>query len=99
VLKLKTTDFKLLTRRRTLPVPTQTARVLFNEGRDLLRRETDGRRYRLIGIGMAELVEAGGSTELFATDESRALKTETAMDKLRAKFGNTAVVSGRALKR
>jgi DNA polymerase-4 len=99
VLKLKTSDFKLLTRRRTLPVPTQTARVLFNEGRDLLRRETDGRRYRLIGIGMAELVEAGASTELFATDESRALKTETAMDKLRAKFGNAAVVSGRALKK
>jgi DNA polymerase-4 len=100
VLKLKTADFRLLTRRRTLAVPTQTARVLFAEGRELLRREADGRRFRLIGIGMAELVEAAtGATELFATDESRALKTETALDKLRAKFGDAAVVAGRALKR
>ncbi len=30
VLKLRRTDFKIITRRRTLPAPTQTARTLFN---------------------------------------------------------------------
>ena len=36
---------------------------------------------------------------LFATAETRALKTETAIDALRAKFGAAAVVAGRALKK
>jgi DNA polymerase-4 len=99
VLKLKTRDFKLITRRRTLPVPTRTAKTLFGLGRELLARETDGRAFRLIGIGMAELIEgeAGGS-DLFAGEEAKALKTETAMDALRARFGKDAIVTGRGLK-
>ena len=36
--------------------------------------------------------------ELFAGDETRALKSEKAMDALRARFGQTAVLTGRALK-
>ena len=99
VLKLKTADFRLLTRRRTLPVPTRTARTLFDEGRDLLRREADGRAFRLIGIGLAELVDAEDGAELFETGETRALKTETAVDRLRARFGQAAVVTGRALRK
>jgi DNA polymerase-4 len=100
VLKLRTTDFKIFTRRRTLAVPTQTAKTLFQEGRDLLKREADGRPFRLIGIGMAELIEGDtGESDFFGGSEARALKTENAMDKLRAKFGGAAVVSGRALKK
>jgi DNA polymerase-4 len=99
VLKLKTAEFRLITRRRTLPVPTRTAKTLFGVGRELLKGETDGRAFRLIGIGMAELVEGEpGGADLFADDEARALKTETAVDRLRARFGAAAVVSGRALK-
>jgi len=99
VLKLKTADFRLLTRRRTLPVPTRTARTLFDEGRDLLRREADGRAFRLIGIGLAELVDAEDGAELFETGETRSLNTETAVDRLRARFGQAAVVSGRVLRK
>ncbi|MFN9925645.1 MAG: DNA polymerase IV, partial [Phenylobacterium sp.] len=57
-LKLRATDFKIVTRRRTLPVATQTAHTLFKVGRELLAREADGRPWRLIGIGIADLVEA-----------------------------------------
>jgi DNA polymerase-4 len=99
VLKLKTADFRLVTRRRTLPVPTRTAKTLFAVGRELLAREATGKPYRLIGIGMADLVEGEpGAADLFAGDEARALKTETAVDRLRARFGQGAVVTGRALK-
>jgi DNA polymerase-4 len=35
---------------------------------------------------------------MFADDERRTLKSETAIDALRGKFGAGAVVSGRALK-
>ncbi|HST92158.1 MAG TPA: DNA polymerase IV [Brevundimonas sp.] len=97
VLKLRRTDFKIVTRRISLPEPVQTARALFAAGRDLLRPEL-GRPYRLIGIGMAEVVDAVDAPALFETTESRSLKTETAIDALRARFGEQAVVAGRALK-
>jgi DNA polymerase-4 len=98
VLKLRRTDFRIVTRRVTLAEPVQTARALFAAGRDLLRPEL-GRPYRLIGIGMAEVVEAAdGPAGLFESPEARALKTETAIDRLREKFGAAAVVAGRALK-
>ena len=98
VLKLRRTDFKIVTRRHTLPEPVQTARGLFAVGRDLLKPEL-GRPYRLIGIGMAEVVDAeDAAAGLFASTETRALKTETTIDTLRAKFGAGAVVAGRALK-
>ena len=99
VLKLKTADFRLLTRRRTLPIPTQTARALFAVGRELLGAETGRTAYRLIGIGCAELLEAGDAPDdRFATDEARARKGERAMDAIREKYGAGAVISGRALK-
>jgi DNA polymerase-4 len=97
VLKLRRTDFKIVTRRISLPEPVQTARALFAAGRDLLRPEL-GRPYRLIGIGMAEVVDAVDAPALFETTEARSLKTETAIDALRARFGEQAVVAGRALK-
>ena len=98
-LKLKTSDFRIVTRRRTLPIPIQTARSLFDVMRSLLREEARGEAYRLIGAGLSDLLEAGSSSDLFADAEARALKSEQAIDVLRAKFGSEAVVSGRALKR
>jgi len=98
-LKLKTADFRTLTRRRTLPSPTQTAHTLFAVGRELLAAGADGGAFRLVGIGISELVpggQAGG--DLFAGDESRRLSGERAIDALRGRFGPAAVVSGRALK-
>lgn len=96
VLKLRRTDFKIVTRRISLPEPVQTARALFAAGRELLAPEL-GRPYRLIGIGMAEVVDAVDTPVLFETTETRTLKTETAIDALRAKFGQGAVIAGRAL--
>ena len=98
-LKLKTADFRLVTRRRTLPAPIQTARMLFAAARELLRAEARGGAYRLIGAGLAELVEAADAPEdLFDTGEARARAAEKSLDALRAKYGKAAVISGRALK-
>ena len=98
-LKLKTADFKLFTRRRTLPAPTQTARTLFTVGRELLRGETSGVSFRLIGIGISDLIDGDlAPDDLFAADETRARRGERAVDKLRAKFGADAVMSARALR-
>jgi DNA polymerase IV len=98
-LKLRTTDFRIHTRRRTIPVPTQTAKTLFAVGRELLARECDGRPFRLIGIGMAELVESAAvESDFFAGDERRALEGEKTLDRIRDRFGQGAVTSGRILR-
>ncbi|MFN4286949.1 MAG: DNA polymerase IV [Brevundimonas sp.] len=99
ILKLRTSDFRLLTRRVTLPEPIQTARSLFAHARALLDAEPAARRYRLIGIGLANLVDAEAvPASLFDQGEGRALRTERAIDSLRGRFGLDAVQAGRALK-
>lgn len=56
--KLKTTDFRVLTRHARLPAPTQRADVLLRAAEPLIRAETDGRPFRLVGIG-ADPLTAG----------------------------------------
>ena len=98
-LKLRTTDFRIVTRRRTLPVATQTAHTLFKVGRELLTKEATGRPWRLIGIGIADLVVGEeAAADFFADEERRALASERSIDLLRAKFGADAVTSGRMLR-
>ena len=95
-LKLRATDFRIVTRRRTIPLPTQTAKTLFAVGRELLAREADGRPWRLIGVGLADLIEAGAvEDDFFAGAERRALAGERTLDAIRARFGPAAVTSGR----
>ena len=97
-LKLRTTDFRILTRRRTLAIATQTARTLFAEGRELLAHEANGRAFRLIGIGISDIVDdVAGGGDFFDSGESRALASERAIDGLRGRFGQKAVITGRAL--
>jgi DNA polymerase IV len=58
VLKLKTGDFQTITRNARLAHPTQKAELLFDAVRRLIAREADGRAFRLIGVGVADLVPA-----------------------------------------
>jgi DNA polymerase-4 len=92
-LKLKTADFKTRTRARSLPQPTQLANIIFAAGRDMLQNEVGVTRYRLIGIGVSNLVETQGE-ELADMLHRRGAQAEHAIDKLRAKFGSDAVVRG-----
>jgi DNA polymerase-4 len=58
-LKLKTADFRILSRSRRLADPTQRADALFRAAVPLLAEEVDGRTaFRLIGIGSDRLAEA-----------------------------------------
>ena len=92
-LKLKTADFKLRTRARTLPAPTQLASRIFTVGRDLLADEIDGTKFRLIGIGVSALAAADHPDDGDLVDH-RDAEAEHAIDKLRKRFGHAAVVKG-----
>ena len=97
-LKLRAADFRLITRRRTLAVPTQTSRALFAVARDLLAAEARGGAYRLIGAGLSDFVEAADGLDLFAEEERRDRRGEQALDALRERVGRDAVMTGRALR-
>jgi DNA polymerase-4 len=94
-LKLKTADFRIRTRASSLGHPTQLAARIFAAGRDLLAREIDGTMFRLIGIGMSGLTEADGADFADLLDR-RTAEAEQAMDKLRERFGDEAVIKGLA---
>lgn len=74
VLKLKTSDFKVLTRNRRLTHPTQRAAVLMEMAQSLIAREVDGRTFRLIGVGAADLRPAleADPLDLFALADAKA---------------------------
>jgi DNA polymerase-4 len=98
-LKLKTADFRLRTRARSLAAPTQLAARIFAAGRDLLAREAQGTRFRLIGIGVSGLASPDDAdpADLVDPQGARSKAAEHAVDRLRAKFGRDAVVKGLSL--
>ena len=98
-LKLRLADFKIVTRRHTLDRPTQLARRVFEAALDLLKAEATGKRYRLIGVGIHDLVPAEKCDEadLFDAKGRRRDEAERAMDKVREKFGKAAIKKGRSL--
>jgi DNA polymerase IV len=101
VLKLKTADFRLRTRSASLEAPTQLADRIFRTAQAALKREADGTRFRLLGVGLTNLAPAQGADPASLIDVAgdRRAAAERAMDKIRAKFGGEAVGTGRAFKK
>ena len=63
--------------------------------RELLAGETDGTRFRLIGIGVSMLCAADGA-DFSDLINRRAAEAEQAVDRLRMRFGDQAVIKGLA---
>ena len=99
-LKLKTSAFEIMTRRQSLDRPTQLAHRLFEQAARLLAQETKGQRYRLIGVGISGLVpeDRCDAADLIDTSGNRRSAAERAMDRVREKFGTTAIRKGRGLR-
>ncbi len=97
-LKLKTADFAIRTRARSFATPTQLAGRIFAVARDLLRREADGTEYRLLGVGLSALINAEQADPADLVD-GRTADAEHAVDRVRARFGDDAVVRGLAFER
>lgn len=100
VLKLKTADFRQRTRNRALGDPTQLADRIYREGISLLKPELDGTRFRLIGIGVSDLVDShyADPLDLVDHDAQRRRAAEFAMDEIRARFGKHGVDLGLTFK-
>jgi len=98
-LKLKTAGFKIRTRSDTLDAPTQLADRIFRASLALLKKETDGTPFRLLGAGLHNICAASecDPADLVDRGAGKRAKAEHAMDKVRAKFGGEAVGKGRGL--
>ncbi|MFD1199914.1 DNA polymerase IV [Brucella gallinifaecis] len=96
ILKLKTRDFKLRTRNRQLTDPTQLADRIFRTGLQLLEKELDGTKFRLLGIGVSELStdDLADPPDLVDAQATKRAIAENAIDRLRNQFGRKAVETG-----
>lgn len=100
-LKLKRADFTTITRRHTLREPTQMADRMYREVADLLALVGGRDAYRLIGVGLSDIVAdsaADLTPDLLDPDAKRRAGAERAADAIRARFGADAIVKGRALR-
>jgi DNA polymerase-4 len=92
-IKLRYSDFTTYTRGRTLERPTQLDAEVLEVARALLRSNLErGRAVRLIGVQANALEESGGQLDLIeGTAEGRLKQAMSAVDRLRDRFGESAV--------
>ena len=92
-LKLRYSDFSTITRAHTVARPTQLDTELFEEARALFRRNwKPGAKVRLLGVHASGFDETGDQLDLLGEDKHERWKQAlAAADKLRDKFGESAV--------
>ncbi|HEY4088681.1 MAG TPA: DNA polymerase IV [Bryobacteraceae bacterium] len=99
-LKLRYSDFSTITRAHSLPAPTQIDIDLVENARKLVRDNWDTKRtIRLLGVHASGFVEERGQMNLI--DGGRAERWRQALeatDKLRDRFGESAVSLGSGLR-
>ena len=96
-LKLKTSNFRSISRSVSINNPTQMAEILYTQGKSLLKSECNGLKYRLIGIGVSKFFDDQYSDmpDLIDPIKDNKIKTEKAMDKIRDRFGSHIINKGR----
>lgn len=100
-LKLKRSDFSALSRRVSLSDATQTADRIYRTARGLFDQVANEGPFRLIGVGISDLVNDTGadlSGDLLDPNAGARKKAEAATDEIRERFGNEAIIKGRALR-
>lgn len=98
-IKIRFSDFKTVTRSRTLGKTSHTTQDFLEVALDLLRTNLakKHRPVRLLGMGVSHLVPAGTFVqgELFVDESSEKQKDiDAAMDLIRAKYGKSALKRG-----
>ncbi|WP_323776896.1 DNA polymerase IV [Leisingera sp.] len=100
-LKLKRTNHSALTRRVTLHSATQIADRIYRTARNLLDQVGDEGPYRLLGCGISDLVPeslADDTGDLLDPQAGKRADAERATDAIRKRFGESAILKGRALR-
>ncbi len=100
-LKLKRANFTLISRRLALRDATQMADTIYHTARGLFEQVGDQGPYRLLGVGLSDLLPEEGadlSGDLLDPQAAQRRKAERATDAIRKRFGAEAILKGRAMR-
>jgi len=97
-IKLRYADFTTITRQQTLDRSSDSDQTVFDAGRKLMNKELSSGKQavRLIGIGVSSLVREK-QLGMLDTSDMRLEKLNKAIDRIREKYGFTAIQTGRTL--
>ncbi|HEX2878342.1 MAG TPA: hypothetical protein VHO25_02280, partial [Polyangiaceae bacterium] len=85
-------DYPLLTRAKTLKEPTADGRVIHKTALEAWDKEALKEPVRLLGISVSNLISEGaGQLDLFAGPPRKDERLGPALDKIRERFGKTAI--------
>jgi len=98
-LKLRYVDFTTITRSHTLLQTIDNDQTIFHTGIRLLdvALTAEKQPVRLIGIGVSNLVESGRQLGMLDSSTRRLEQLDKAIDRIRSKYGFTAIQTGRIL--
>ena len=100
-LKLKRANHTSLSKRISLRDPTQLADRIYRTARELFDQVGNQGPYRLIGVGISDLIpenRADLSGDLLDPQAAKREDAERATDSIRERFGKDAIKKGRALR-
>jgi len=96
VLKVKFSDFKLVTRSRTLLEPTNCTQLIYQVASRLLDDLRISKKVRLTGVGVSNLCPGEQQMRLFREPSLlRQEKLDQAMDDITDRYGRKAIQRGR----
>ncbi len=98
VLKVRFGDFKTITRSVTLPDPTDSARDVVAAARDLLSQVDATTGVRLLGVGASGLGTASAQQLSFEDGHETDDAAEQVADRIRDRFGASAIASAAAIR-
>ncbi len=95
-IKLRWPDFTTLTRQVTLSQPTDQDEEIYRLALDLLGKvRPKSKAVRLIGVGVSGLCPPLRQLELWGADSEKSRRLQEALDTVRAKFGEKAILRGK----
>jgi len=97
-LKLRYSDFHTITRAHSLPEPTASDHTILTQIRALFHRNWTGKKVRLLGVHASGFDEPSASLAFDFEGSDRWKQALSAADRLRDKYGESAVHIGSALK-
>ena len=97
--KVRYADFTTITRSQTSSQAIDTDETIFQSGDSLLSQAlmAERKKIRLIGIEVSNLSEMGQQLSLLDNTEQRREKLDRAVDRIRNKYGFSAIQTGRTL--
>jgi len=98
-IRLRYSDFKTITRQVILKEASDVTQVVFAAAQQLLSKALaqQGKPIRLIGIRISSLVGEGKQLPMFDSGTEKPEHLDKAIDKIRSKYGSTAIKTGNGI--